>query len=103
MDAATFFDCRRRASDHSGGGPAAIVYDRLKTVVRRHVAPGKTVPVTALATALAGHYGCDIDVLSAYRPTGEGQVERQVDIVRAHVVAGCHFRSISDAGAAFAR
>ena len=57
MDAATFFDCHRRAFDHLGGVPAAIVYDRLKTVVRRHVAPGKAVPVTAAATAFAGHYG----------------------------------------------
>lgn len=103
MDAATFFDCHRRAFDHFGGVPAAIVYDRLKTVVRRHVAPGKAVPVTAAATAFAGHYGYDIDVLAAYRPTGKGRVERQVDIVRDHVVAGRHFRSISDADAAFAR
>lgn len=103
MDAATFFDCHRRAFDHFGGVPAAIVYDRLKTVVRRHVAPGKAVPVTAAATAFAGHYGYDIDVLAAYRPTGKGRVERQVDIVREHVVAGRRFRSVGDADAAFAR
>ena len=103
MDAATFFDCHRRAFAHFGGVPAAIVYDRLKTVVRRHVAPGKAVPVTAAATAFAGHYGFDIDVLAAYRPTGKGRVERQVDIVREHVVAGRSFRSTDDADAAFAR
>lgn len=103
MDAATFFDCHRRAFAHFGGVPAAIVYDRLKTVVRRHVAPGKAVPVTAAATAFAGHYGFDIDVLAAYRPTGKGRVERQVDIVREHVVAGRSFRSVGDADAAFAR
>ena len=37
----------------------------------------------------------DIDVLAAYRPTGKGRVERQVTIVRDHVLAG---RSFSSAG-----
>ena len=37
----TFFDCHRRAFAHFGGVPATIVYDRTKTVVRRHVAPGR--------------------------------------------------------------
>lgn len=103
MDAATFFDCHRRAFDHFGGVPASIVYDRLKTVVRRHVAPGKAVPVTTTATAFAGHYGFDIDVLAAYRPTGKGRVERQVDIVRDHVVSGRRFRTVAEIDAAFAR
>ena len=41
MDMATFWDCHRRAFAHFGGVPGAIVYDRTKTVVRRHVAPGQ--------------------------------------------------------------
>ena len=52
-----------------------IVYDRAKTVVKRHVAPGKAVPLHAEAVAFAGHYGFDIDVLAAYRPRGKGRVE----------------------------
>ena len=36
---------------------------------------------------VAGHYDFDIDVLAAYRPTGKGRVERQVTIVRDHVLA----------------
>ena len=51
-----------------------IVYHRTKTVVRRHVAPGKAVPLHPEAVAFAGHYGFDIDVPAAYRPTGKPRV-----------------------------
>ncbi len=101
MDAPTFWACHVRAFTHFGGVPAAIVYDRTKTIVRRHVAPGKAVPLVAEAVAFAGHYGFVIDVLAAYRPTGKGRVERQVDIVRDHVLAGRRFTSIGEVDAAF--
>ncbi|WP_016828382.1 Mu transposase domain-containing protein [Streptomyces viridosporus] len=79
----------------------SIVYDRTKTVVRRHVAPGEAVPLHPEAVAFAGHYDFDIDVLAAYRPTGKGRVERQVDIVRDHVLAGRAFASLEEMDAAF--
>lgn len=68
--------------------PGSIIYDRTKTVVRRHVAPGQAVPLHPEAVAFAGRYGFDIDVLAACRPTGKGRVERQVTIVRDHLLAG---------------
>jgi transposase len=101
QDLATFFECHRRAFEHFGGVPMAIVYDRTKTVVRRHVAPGMAVPLHPEAVAFAGHYDFDIDVLAAYRPTGKGRVERQVLIVRDHVLAGRAFCSIEEMDAAF--
>lgn len=87
-DLVTFFDCNRRAFAHFGGVRATLMYDRTKTVVKRHVAPGQAVPLHPEAAAIAGHYGFAIDVLDAYRATGKGRVERQVDIGRGHVVAG---------------
>ncbi|MGW5434450.1 DDE-type integrase/transposase/recombinase [Streptomyces sp. NPDC004059] len=81
QDLQTFFDCHCRAFAHFGGVPMTIVYDRTKTVVRRHVAPGEAVPLHPEAVAFAGHYDFDIDVLAAYRPTGKGRVEPQVLIV----------------------
>lgn len=102
LDLSTFFDCHRRAFAHFGGVPGAIVYDRTKTVVRRHVAPGVAVPLHPEAVAFAGHYDFDIDVLAAYRPTGKGRVERQVNIIRDHVLAGRGFSSIDEMDAAFA-
>src|SRR3954471_19640885 len=102
MDLATFFDCHRRAFAHFGGVPGALVYDRTKTVVRRHVAPGAAVPLHPEAAAFAEHYGFTIDVLAAYRPTGKGRVERQVLIVRDHVLGGRSFDSVEELDAAFA-
>lgn len=101
MDLATFWDCHRLAFAHFGGVPGAVVYDRTKTVVRRHVAPGVAVPLHPEAAAFAEHYGFDIDVLAAYRPTGKGRVERQVNIVRDHVLAGRVFDSLADLDGAF--
>jgi transposase len=102
MDLATFWDCHRRAFAHFGGVPGSIVYDRTKTVVKRHVAPGVAVPLHPEAAAFAEHYGFTIDVLAAYRPTGKGRVERQVLIVRDHVIAGRVFDSIAELDGAFA-
>ncbi|MGH3499520.1 MAG: IS21 family transposase [Nocardioidaceae bacterium] len=101
MDLATFWECHRRAFIHFGGVPASIVYDRTKTIVKRHVAPGKAVPIHPEAAAFAAHYGFDIDVLAAYRPMGKGRVERQVDIVRTHVLAGRVFDSLAELDEAF--
>jgi transposase len=101
QDLGTFFDCHRRAFAHFGGVPAAIVYDRTKTVVRRHVAPREAVPLHPEAAAFAAHYGFVIDVLAAHRPTGKGRVERQVAIVRDHVLAGRNFDSIAELDGAF--
>ena len=102
MDLATFWDCHRRAFAHFGGVPGSIVYDRTKTVIKRHVAPGAPVPLHPEAAAFADHYGFTIDPLAAYRPTGKGRVERQVSIVREHVLAGRVFDSIADLDDAFA-
>jgi len=96
MDLATFFDCHRRAFAHFGGVPGSLVYDRAKTVVKRHVAPGKAVPLHPEAAAFAEHYGFVIDVLAAYRPTGKGRVERHVLIDREHVLAGRSFGSLAE-------
>src|SRR6266704_1620747 len=85
-DLATFFGCHIRAFEYFGGVPGSVVYDRTKTVVRRHVAPGKAVPLHPEAVAFAGHYGFDIDVLAAYRPTGKGRVERQVHRTHQEVI-----------------
>jgi hypothetical protein len=101
QDLGTFFDCHRRAFAHFGGVPGSIVYDRAKTVVRRHVAPREAVPLHPEAAAFAAHYGFVIDVLAAWRPTGKGRVERQVAIARDHVLAGRRFESLAELDGAF--
>lgn len=101
LDLGTFFGCHIAAFEHFGGVPGSIVYDRTKTIVRRHVAPGRAVPIHPEAAAFAEHYGFAIDVLAARRPQGKGRVERQVLIVREHVLAGRTFSSLEELDGAF--
>jgi transposase len=102
QDLGTFWDCHRRAFAHFGGVPATIVYDRTKTVVRRHVGRGQQTPLQPEAVAFAGHYDFAIWLAAPYRAQTKGRVERQVEIVRSHVVAGRSFASLGELDAAFA-
>jgi transposase len=101
QDLATFWDCHRRAFAHFGGVPATMVYDRTKTVVRRHVGRGQATPLHPEAVAFASHYGFAIRLAAAGRPQAKGRVERQVEIVRSHVLDGREFDSLAAMDAAF--
>jgi hypothetical protein len=79
-----------------------IVYDRTKTVVRRHVGRGQATPLHPEAVAFAQHYGFAIWLAAAYRPQSKGRVERQVEIVRSHVLEGRSFDSLAAMDAAVA-
>jgi transposase len=102
QDLGTFWDCHRRGFAHFGGVPATIVYDRTKTVVRRHVGRGQATPLHPEAVALAAHYGFAIWLAAPYRAQTKGRVERQVEIVRSHVLEGRSFASLAEMDAAFA-
>jgi transposase len=102
QDLATFWDCHRRAFAHFGGVPGVVVYDRTKTVIRRHVGRGQATPLHPEALAFAGHYGFAIWLAPAYRPQAKGRVERQVELVRSHVLDGREFDSLAAMDAAFA-
>jgi transposase len=102
QDLGTFWDCHRRAFAHFGGVPATIVYDRTKTVVRRHVGRGQATPLHPEAVAFAAHYGFTIWLAAPGRPQTKGRVERQVEIVRSHVLDGRSFASLAEMDAAFA-
>jgi transposase len=102
QDLGTFWDCHRRAFAHFGGVPQVIVYDRTKTVVRRHVGRGQATPLHPEAVAFASHYDFTIWLAAAYRAQTKGRVERQVEIVRSHVLAGRGFAALGELDAAFA-
>ena len=101
MDSGTWWACHVRAFEHFDGVPTSIAYDRTKTIVRKHVAPAKAVPLQTSAVAFAGHYGFTIDVLAAYRPTGKGRVERQVKNLLEHILSGREFTRLDQVNAAF--
>ncbi len=73
-----------------------------KTVVRRHVGRGQQAPLHPEAVAFAGHYDFAIWLAAPYRAQTKGRVERQVEIVRSHVLAGRSFASLGELDAAFA-
>jgi transposase len=102
QDLGSFWDGHRRGFAHFGGVPATIVYDRTKTVVRRHVGRGQATPLHPEAVAFAAHYGFAIWLAAAHRPQTKGRVERQVELVRSHVVCGRVFASLAEMDAAFA-
>jgi transposase len=102
QDLGTFWDCHRRAFAHFGGVPATIVYDRTKTVIRRHVGRGQATPLHPEAVAFASHYDFTIWLAAPYRAQTKGRVERQVEIVRSHVLEGRSFASLGELDAAFA-
>jgi Integrase core domain len=102
QDLGTFWDCHRRAFAHFGGVPATIVYDRTKTVIGRHVGRGQATPLHPEAVAFASHYDFTIWLAAPYRAQTKGRVERQVEIVRSHVLAGRSFASLGELDAAFA-
>lgn len=101
QDLATFWECHRRAFEHFGGVPAQIVYDRTKTVVRRHVGRGQDVPLHPEAVAFACHYGFAIRVCWPERPQSKGRVESSVKTTRARVLAGRTFTSVCQMQAAW--
>jgi transposase len=101
QDLATFWDCHRRGFAHFGGVPAAIVYDRTKTVVRRHVGRGQATPLHPEAVAFASHYQFAVRLCAPRRPQAKGRVERQVRIVRTHVLDGREFDSLGAMDQAF--
>jgi transposase len=102
QDPGSFWDCHRRGFAHFGGVPATLVYDRTKTVVRRHVGRGQATPLPPEAVAFAAHYGFAVWLAAAHRPQAKGRVERQVEIVRSHVLEGRSFDSLAEMDAAFA-
>jgi transposase len=90
QDLATFWDCHRRAFAHFGV-PAVIVYDWTKTVIRRHVGRGQQTPLHPEPVALASHYDFTMWLAAAYRAQTKRRVERQVKMVRSHVLTGREF------------
>jgi hypothetical protein len=71
-------------------------------VVKRHVGRGQATPLHPEAVAFAGHYDFTIWLAAPYRAQTKGRVERQVEIVRSHVLTGRSFASLGELDAAFA-
>jgi transposase len=103
MDLGTFWEAHTAAFAHFGGVPQVIVYDRTKTVVRRHVGRGQDVPLHPEAIAFAEHNGFAIRVCWPERPQSKGRVESVVGLTRQKVLHGRTFGSVPEMQAAWER
>jgi len=100
-DLATFWACHTEAFAHFGGVPATILYDRTKTVVKKHVGRGEPVELHSEAVAYAAHCGFAIRVCWPERPQSKGRVERVVPLTREKVLGGRTFASPEEMQAAW--
>jgi hypothetical protein len=66
------------------------------------VGRGQATPLHPEAVAFASHYDFAIWLAAPYRAQTKGRVERQVEIVRSHVLDGRSFASLAELDAAFA-
>lgn len=95
QDIQTWIDCHIRAFEFFGGVPVAIVLDNLKSGV---VKPDLYDPTLNRAYAeLERYYGFVADPAKVASPKQKGKVERNVPIVRNHLLAGRDFRDIDEA------
>ncbi len=100
-DLATFWACHTEAFAHFGGVPATVLYDRTKTVVKKHVGRGEPVELHPEAEAYAAHCGFAIRVCWPERPQTKGRVERVVPVTREKVLGGRVFASPEEMRAAW--
>jgi len=100
-DLATFWACHTEAFAHFGGVPQTVLYDRTKTVVKKHVGRGEPVTLHPEAEAYAAHCGFAIRVCWPERPQSKGRVERVVPLTREKVLAGRVFASAEEMQAAW--
>ena len=101
QDLSTFWACHSAAFAHFGGVPAEIVYDRTKTVVRKHVGRGEPLELHGEAIAYAAHYGFGVRVCWPERPQSKGRVERMVELTREKVACGRDFATLAEWQAAW--
>ncbi len=101
QDLATFWAAHTAAFAHFGGVPAEVVYDRTKTVVRRHVGRGEPVELHPEAMAYAAHYGFTPRVCWPERPQSKGRVERVVPLTREKVACGRELTTLEEWQAAW--
>jgi transposase len=93
MNLAALVDCHRRAFDHLGGWPQAILYDNMKQV---KLGPGRW---NESFLDFASHYGFTPKAHRPYRPRTKGKVERVVDYVKDNFLLGRTFADLDDLNA----
>jgi len=95
QDVATWIDCHIRAFEYFQGVPATVVLDNLKSGV---IKPDIYDPVLNRAYGeLERHYGFVADPAKVGLARHKGKVERNVPVVRQHLLAGRSFKDMDEA------
>jgi transposase len=95
QDGPTWIDCHVRAFEYFQGVPAIIVLDNLKSGVLK---PDLYDPVINRAYGeLERHYGFVADPAKVGLARHKGKVERNVPVVRQHLLAGRSFKDLDEA------
>ncbi len=95
QDADTWIDCHIRAFEYFQGVPATIVLDNLRSGV---IKPDVYDPVINRAYGeLERHYGFVADPAKVRMARHKGKVERNVPVVRQHLLAGRSFQDVDEA------
>jgi len=95
QDVSTWIDCHIRALEYFQGVPATIVLDNLKSGVMKSDIYD---PVLNRAYGeLERHYGFVADPAKVGMARHKGKVERNVPVVRQHLLAGRQFKDIEEA------
>jgi hypothetical protein len=105
QDLVSFWACHRAAFAHFGGVPHEILYDRTKTVVRRHVGVLRGLDTERYhpeALASAVHYGFGLRLCWPARAKTKGKVESDVSWVRGRLCDGHAWSSYEEANEAWA-
>ena len=91
QDMPTLLRCHADAFAALGGVPTEILYDRMRTVVRREDAEGGHIIYNATLRAFAAHYGYQPKACRPYRAQTTDEVEQSLSRERAlFPVGGCY-------------
>jgi transposase len=104
QDLVTFWACHRAAFAHFGGVPHEILYDRTKTVVRRHVGLTRGLDTELYhpeALASATHYGFSLRLCLPGHAKTKGKVEADVRWLRGRLCAAHSWSGYEQANAAW--
>lgn len=101
QDLQTLLRCQAAAFEAFGGVPEQILYDRMRTVVRREDPEAGHIIYNRTLIEFARHYGYLPKACRPYRAKTKGKVERPFRYIRADFFLGHNFRNLDDLNARF--
>jgi transposase len=101
QDLQTLLRCQAAAFEAFGGVPEQILYDRMRTVVRREDPEAGHIMYNRTLIEFARHYGYLPKACQPYRAKTKGKVERPFRYIRADFFLGRNFRNLDDLNARF--